>query len=136
MYKILFFCSCNYFCWRIEQLFLAHCKFASDNNYCRCIAIFARGNTLPLANAAMRRQQVQLSPADLQCARDNALPPALVSLASCNSPTVSKFDAPAVGFSLLVTSARGVSHAHPLLCFEFCFTLFLLASFYQKPKKN
>jgi hypothetical protein len=33
------------------------------------------------------------------------------------------------------TSARGVSHAHPLLCFKFCFTLFLLASFYQKPKK-
>jgi hypothetical protein len=33
------------------------------------------------------------------------------------------------------TSARGVSHAHHLLCFEFCFTLFLLASFYQKHKK-
>jgi hypothetical protein len=33
------------------------------------------------------------------------------------------------------TSVRGVSHAHPLLCFKFCFTLFLLASFYQKPKK-
>jgi hypothetical protein len=33
------------------------------------------------------------------------------------------------------TSTRGVSHAHPLLCFKFCFTLFLLASFYQKPKK-
>jgi hypothetical protein len=30
------------------------------------------------------------------------------------------------------TSARGVSHAHPLLCLLFCFTLFLLASFYQK----
>jgi hypothetical protein len=27
------------------------------------------------------------------------------------------------------------SHAHPLLCLLFCFTLFLLASFYQKPKK-
>jgi hypothetical protein len=27
-------------------------------------------------------------------------------------------------------------HAHPLLCFKFCFTLFLLASFYQKSKKN
>jgi hypothetical protein len=28
------------------------------------------------------------------------------------------------------------SHTHPLLCFKFCFTLFiLLASFYQKPKK-
>jgi hypothetical protein len=34
------------------------------------------------------------------------------------------------------TSARGVLHAHPLLCFKFCFTLFLLASFYQKYKKN
>jgi hypothetical protein len=27
------------------------------------------------------------------------------------------------------------SHAHPLLCFKFCFTLFLLVSYYQKPKK-
>jgi hypothetical protein len=34
------------------------------------------------------------------------------------------------------TSARGVSHAHPLLCFIFAFPLFLLASFYQKYKKN
>jgi hypothetical protein len=34
------------------------------------------------------------------------------------------------------TSARGVSHAHPLLYFKFCFTLFLLASFYQKYKKK
>jgi hypothetical protein len=33
------------------------------------------------------------------------------------------------------TSARGVSHAHPLLCFLFCFILFLLALFYQKHKK-
>jgi hypothetical protein len=33
------------------------------------------------------------------------------------------------------TSARRVSHAHPLLCFKFCFTLFLLASFYQNTKK-
>jgi hypothetical protein len=33
------------------------------------------------------------------------------------------------------TSARGVSHAHPLLCLLFCFTSFLLASFYQKHKK-
>jgi hypothetical protein len=30
---------------------------------------------------------------------------------------------------------RGVSHAHSLLCFKFFFTLFLLASFYQKHKK-
>jgi hypothetical protein len=34
------------------------------------------------------------------------------------------------------TSAREVSHAHPLLYFKFCFTLFLLASFYQKYKKK
>jgi hypothetical protein len=32
-------------------------------------------------------------------------------------------------------STRGVLHAHPLLCFKFRFTLFLLASFYQKHKK-
>jgi hypothetical protein len=30
---------------------------------------------------------------------------------------------------------KGVSHAHPLLCLLFCFTLFLLALFYQKYKK-
>jgi hypothetical protein len=34
------------------------------------------------------------------------------------------------------TSARGVSHAHPLLCLLFCFTLFLLASFLSKTQKN
>jgi hypothetical protein len=34
------------------------------------------------------------------------------------------------------TSARGVSHAHPLLCLLFWFILFLLASFYQKYKKK
>jgi hypothetical protein len=34
------------------------------------------------------------------------------------------------------TSARGVSHAHPLLCFKFYFTLFLLASFLSKTQKN
>jgi hypothetical protein len=28
------------------------------------------------------------------------------------------------------------SHTHPLLCFKFCFTLLLLASFYQKTQKN
>jgi hypothetical protein len=33
-------------------------------------------------------------------------------------------------------SARGVSHAHPLLCFKFCFTLFLLASFLSKTQKK
>jgi hypothetical protein len=33
------------------------------------------------------------------------------------------------------TSARGVSRAHPLLCFKFCFTLFLIPSFYQNHKK-
>jgi hypothetical protein len=34
------------------------------------------------------------------------------------------------------TSARGVSHAHPLLYFKFCFTLFLLASFLSKTQKK
>jgi hypothetical protein len=34
------------------------------------------------------------------------------------------------------TSARGVSHAHPLLCFKFCFTLFVHASFLSKTQKN
>jgi hypothetical protein len=34
------------------------------------------------------------------------------------------------------TSARGVLHAQSLLCLLFCLTLFLLASFYQKHKKN
>jgi hypothetical protein len=34
------------------------------------------------------------------------------------------------------TSARGVSHAHPLLCFKFFFTLFLLASFLSKIQKK
>jgi hypothetical protein len=33
------------------------------------------------------------------------------------------------------TSARGVSHAQSFTLFLFCFTLFLLASFYQKYKK-
>jgi hypothetical protein len=33
------------------------------------------------------------------------------------------------------TSARRVSHAHPLLCFSFPFTLFLLASFLSKTQK-
>jgi hypothetical protein len=32
-------------------------------------------------------------------------------------------------------SARGVSHAHPLLCFSFALLYFLLALFYQKYKK-
>jgi hypothetical protein len=35
------------------------------------------------------------------------------------------------------TSARVVSHAYPLLCFKFCFTLFLLvSSFYQKTQEK
>jgi hypothetical protein len=33
------------------------------------------------------------------------------------------------------TFARRVSHAYPLLCFKSCFTLFLIASFYQNIKK-
>jgi hypothetical protein len=34
------------------------------------------------------------------------------------------------------TSVRGVSHAQSFTLFLFCFILFLLASFYQKYKKN
>jgi hypothetical protein len=34
------------------------------------------------------------------------------------------------------TSARGVLHAHPLLCFKFFFTLFLLASFLSKTQQK
>jgi hypothetical protein len=33
-------------------------------------------------------------------------------------------------------SARGLSHAQSFTLFLFCFILFLLASFYQKYKKN
>jgi hypothetical protein len=33
------------------------------------------------------------------------------------------------------TSARGVSHAHPLLCFSFSLLYFYLHRFYQKHKK-
>jgi hypothetical protein len=40
-----------------NKLSLAHCKFVGDNcTYYRRIATFARGNVLPLANIAMRRQ--------------------------------------------------------------------------------
>jgi hypothetical protein len=49
--------------------------------------------------------------------------------------TINKFSGAVAGEEKR-TSAWGVLHAHPLLCFKFCFTLFLLASFYQKPKKN
>jgi hypothetical protein len=34
------------------------------------------------------------------------------------------------------TSARGVSHAHPLLCFKFYFILFYLYRFISKTQKN
>jgi hypothetical protein len=50
-----------------------------------------------------------------------------------NTAPPTSFLAPLLGKKK--TSARGVSHAHPLLYFKFCFTLFLLASFYQKHKK-
>jgi hypothetical protein len=56
------------------------------------------------------------------------------SLALFNTAPPTCFLAPLSGKKK--TSARGVSHAHPLLCFKFCFILFLLASFYQKHKKN
>jgi hypothetical protein len=56
------------------------------------------------------------------------------SLALFNTAPPTSFLAPLPGKKM--TSTRGVSHAHPLLCFKFAFTLFLLASFYQKYKKN
>jgi hypothetical protein len=55
------------------------------------------------------------------------------SLALFNTAPSTSFLVPLPGKKK--TSARGVSHAHPLLCFKFCFTLFLLVSFYQKHKK-
>jgi hypothetical protein len=51
-----------------------------------------------------------------------------------NTAPVTSFLAPFLGKKK--TSARGVSHAHPLLCFKFYFTLFLLASFLSKIQKN
>jgi hypothetical protein len=56
------------------------------------------------------------------------------SLALFNIAPPTSFLAPLPGKKK--TSARGVSHAHPLLCFKFCFSLFLLVSFYQKHTKN
>jgi hypothetical protein len=49
-------------------------------------------------------------------------------------PHQANFLAPLLGKKK--TSARGVSHAYPLLCLLFCFTLFLLASFLSKTQKN
>jgi hypothetical protein len=54
-------------------------------------------------------------------------------LARFNTAPSTSFLAPLPGKKK--TSARGVSHAHPVLCLKFCFTLFLLALFYQKHKK-
>jgi hypothetical protein len=51
-----------------------------------------------------------------------------------NTVPPTSFPAPLLGKKK--TSTRGVSHAYPLLCFKFCFTLLLLASFYQKTQKN
>jgi hypothetical protein len=61
--------------------------------------------------------------------------PTSTTLSHVNYAPAKNFLAPLPGRKKK-TSARGVSHTHPLLCFKFCFTLFLLASFYQKPKKN
>jgi hypothetical protein len=52
---------------------------------------------------------------------------------SCSYKTSTSFLAPLPGRKK--TSARGVSHAQSFTLFLFCFTLFLLASFYQKYKK-
>jgi hypothetical protein len=56
------------------------------------------------------------------------------SLAQFNTMPSTSFLAPLPGKKK--ASAREVSHTHPLFCFKFCFTLFLLASFYQKHKKK
>jgi hypothetical protein len=50
------------------------------------------------------------------------------SLALFNTVPSTSFLAPLPGKKK--TSVRGVLHAHSLLCFKFCFTLFLLVSFY------
>jgi hypothetical protein len=59
--------------------------------------------------------------------------PTSTTFSHVNYAPVANFLAPLPGKKK--TSARGVLHAHPLLCFKFSFTLFLLASFYQKHKK-
>jgi hypothetical protein len=55
-------------------------------------------------------------------------------LHQCTVPHQDSFLAPLLGKKK--TSARGVSHAHPLLCFKFCFTLFLFVLFLSKTQKN
>jgi hypothetical protein len=60
--------------------------------------------------------------------------PTSTTLSHVNLAPAGLFLAPLLGKKK--TCARGVSHAHPLLCFSFAFILFLLASFYQKHKKN
>jgi hypothetical protein len=52
--------------------------------------------------------------------------PTSTTFSHVNYAPTSSFLAPLPGRKKK-TSARGVSHAHPLLCFKFCFTLFLLA---------
>jgi hypothetical protein len=56
------------------------------------------------------------------------------SLALFNTAPPTSFLAPLPGKKK--TSARGVLHAHPLLCFKFCFYFILLASFLSKIQKN
>jgi hypothetical protein len=51
-----------------------------------------------------------------------------------NTAPLTSFLAPLPGKKK--TSARGVSHTDPLLCFKFCFTLFLLASFLSTTQTN
>jgi hypothetical protein len=51
--------------------------------------------------------------------------------------TAIKFSGAVAGEEMEDLCKGSFSHTHPLLCFKFCFTLFLLASFYIKnPKKN
>jgi hypothetical protein len=47
-----------------------------------------------------------------------------------------KFSGTVAGEEVEDFCEESFSHTHPLLCFKFCFTLFLLASFYiENPKK-
>jgi hypothetical protein len=76
------------------------------------------------------RQQVFLAPLPVI---EEEEAPTSTTRSHVNYAPVASFLAPLPGRKK--TFVRGVSHAHPLLCFLFCFTLFLLASFYKKYKK-
>jgi hypothetical protein len=49
------------------------------------------------------------------------------------TPDIKPFSGAVAGEEVEDFCEGSFSHAHPLLCLLFCFTLFLLALFYQKP---